>query len=131
MTMTVTALDRSVHARLWAQVRTVLLAIWAGITGAAPHVLHHIGPLAGAAIVTGAGGRIVFGVAGFVATIPMLRRLRRRTGTWKAPALALAAFAAIFTLSTLVIGPAVSGSDTAAPAEEIDHHGHYDARDAR
>ena len=51
----------------------------------------------------------------------MLRRLRRRTGSWRAPALALAAFAAIFTFSTLVIGPAVSGSDTptdtAVPAD--------------
>lgn len=28
-------------------------------------------------------------LAGFVATIPMLRRLRRRTGSWRAPALAL------------------------------------------
>lgn len=133
MTTTVATLDRSVHARLWARVRTALLAIWAGVTGAAPHVLHHVGPLAGTAIVAGAGGRIVFGAAGFVATIPMLRRLKRRTGSWRAPVLALTAFAAIFTFSTLVIGPAVTGSDTAgpvAPADGIDHHGHDDIPDA-
>jgi len=48
--------------------------------------------------------------------------------------LALAAFAAIFTFSTLVVGPAVSGSDTpmdtAVPAGDVDHHGHDDTADA-
>lgn len=131
----VSTLARPVHVRLWARVRTSLLAIWAGFTGAAPHVLHHVGPLAGTAVVAGAGGRIVFGAAGFLATIPMLRRLRRRTGAWRAPALVLAAFAAVFTFSTLVIGPALSGSetptDTAVPADGIDHHGHDDSTDAR
>lgn len=134
MTTTVATLDRPVRTRLWGRVRTGLLAIWAGVTGAAPHMLHHVGPLAGTAVVAGAGGRIVFGAAGFVATIPMLRGMRRRTGTWKAPALALAAFAAIFTFSTLVIGPAVSGSgtpsDPAVPADDVDHHGHADSADA-
>lgn len=89
-----------------ARVRGGLLAVWAAITGAAPHVLHHVGPLAGSALVAGAGGRAAFGAVGFVATIPTLRRLRRRTGSWRTPALALLAFATIFTLSTLVIGPA-------------------------
>lgn len=111
MASTVTTLDRPGPAHLWARVRTGLLAIWAGVTGAAPHVLHHVGPLAGTAIVAGVGGRVVFGAAGFAATIPMLRRLRRRTDSWRAPALALAAFAAIFAFSTLVIGPAVSRAD--------------------
>lgn len=134
MTITATTVQPPVHApRLWGRVRAGLLAIWAGVTGAAPHVLHHVGPLAGTAIVAGAGGRILFGAVGFVATIPMLRRLRRRTGSWRAPALALAAFAAIFTFSTLVIGPAVSGSDTptdtAVPADDVDHHGHDDPTD--
>jgi hypothetical protein len=112
------------------RVRTTMLALWAAITGAAPHVLHHVGPLAGTALVAGAGGRALFGVAGFVATIPLLRRLRRRTGSWRAPALALAAFAAIYTVSTLVVGPAI-GSATSpdaatSPSEqvEVDHHGH-------
>lgn len=131
-----TASDPQVDSRrLWGRIRATLLAVWAGVTGAAPHVLHHVGPLAGTAIVAGAGGRIVFGAAGFVATIPMLRRLRRRTGSWRAPALALAAFAAIFTFSTLVIGPAVSGSDTrtdtAVPGDDVDHHGHDDPTDTR
>lgn len=135
MTTTAAALDPPVPASVWARVRAALLAIWAGITGVAPHVLHHVGPLAGTAVVAGAGGRVVFGAIGFVATIPMLRRLRRRTGGWRAPALALAAFAAVFTFSTLVIGPAVSSSDNetvpAAPSEVVDHHGHDDSVGAR
>jgi hypothetical protein len=92
--------------------------------------LHHVGPLAGTALVAGAGGRALFGVAGFVATIPMLRRLRRRTGSWRVPGLALAAFAAIYTVSTLIVGPAIGAattSDAGAPSSEqveVDHHGH-------
>lgn len=110
--------------------RTTLLGFWAALTGAAPHVLHHVGPLAGSALVAGAGGRALFGIAGFVATIPMLRRLRRRTGSWRAPILALAAFAAIYTVSTLFVGPAIEGATGAdaagSPAEQVDvdHHGH-------
>ena len=111
------------------RLRTALLALWAAITGAAPHVLHHVGPLAGTAAVAGAGGRVLFGAAGFVATIPMLRRLRRRTGSWRAPGLALAAFAVVYALSTVFIGPAISAAtspDTVTPTEqvEVDHHGH-------
>jgi hypothetical protein len=117
-------------ASLAVRVRTTILALWAAITGAAPHVLHHVGPLAGTAVVAGAGGRAFFGLAGFVATIPLLRRLRRRTGSWRAPALALAAFAAIYTVSTLVVGPAIGNATSpdasTSPSEqvEVDHHGH-------
>ncbi|MFU8841604.1 MAG: hypothetical protein ACNA8R_12930 [Nitriliruptoraceae bacterium] len=112
------------------RVRTALLGLWAAITGAAPHVLHHVGPLAGTALVAGAGGRVLFGVAGFVATIPMLRRLRRRTGSWRVPGLALAAFAVIYTVSTLLVGPAIGAATspeaTTTPTVEVevDHHGH-------
>lgn len=120
------ASPRSVAAR----VRTAMLGVWAAITGAAPHVLHHVGPLAGTALVAGAGGRALFGVAGFVATIPMLRRLRRRTGSWRVPGMALAAFAAIYTVSTLLVGPAIGAATspgagtTSSEQVEVDHHGH-------
>jgi hypothetical protein len=113
-----------------ARVRAGMLGAWAAITGAAPHVLHHVGPLAGTALVAGAGGRALFGAVGFVATVPMLRRLRRRTGSWRVPGLALAAFAAIYTVSTLVVGPAIGTATapdavTPPPAQvEVDHHGH-------
>lgn len=132
MTTTVATLDAPVRADLRARLRAGLLAIWAGVTGAALHVLQHVGLRAGTALVAGAGGQIVFAAAGFVATVPMLRRLRRRTGTWKVPELALVAFAAIFAFSTVVVGPALSGSDTAGPTPDvaIDHHGHVDTANA-
>jgi peptidoglycan/LPS O-acetylase OafA/YrhL len=110
------------------RVRAAVLAAWAATTGAAPHVLHHVGPLAGTAVVAGAGGRLLFGLLGFVATIPLLRRLRRRTGGWRAPALALTAFVGVFTLSTLFLGPALREATVPAevsePTDEVDHHGH-------
>jgi hypothetical protein len=111
---------------------------WAGVTGAvgvvsgiAPHVLHHVGPIAGTALLTGTGGSVLFGALGFTISVPFLLRLRRRFGTWRAPMVALAAFAAAFTLSTLVIGPAIRG-DGDAPATPLerpaggapDEHGH-------
>lgn len=87
-----------------------LAAVGAAVLGAAPHVLHHAGPLAGAALLAGAGGTLLFGAVGLVAAVPMLRRLRRRTGSWRVPAGVLAVMAAMFTFSSLVIGPALTGS---------------------
>ncbi len=96
------------------------------VAGAAPHVLHHVGPIAGAALLAGTGGTLLFGGIGFVLTIPMLLRLRRRFGTWAAPAVALALFAVAFTVSTLWIGPAIRGSsaETAGdqPGDPPSHH---------
>lgn len=88
-----------------------LVGVWGGFIGLVPHVLHHIGPLAGAAILAGATGRAVFAGLGLVAAIPFLRRVHRRFASWKAPVLALAIFSAMFALSSFVIGPAISGSD--------------------
>ena len=97
------------------------------MTGAAPHVLHHAGPLAGAALLAGAGGTALFAVIGFVLTVPMLLRLRRRFGTWAAPGVALALFAVMFTVSTLWIGPAIRGDADGAtigglPVDHTSHH---------
>jgi hypothetical protein len=52
----------------------------------------------------------------------MLLRLRRRFGTWLAPAIALALFAAMFTVSTLWIGPAIRGNGDDAPIEDHEQH---------
>lgn len=96
------------------------------ISGIAPHVLHHVGPIAGAAFLTGIEGSALFGALGLALTIPMLLRLRRRFGTWVAPGIALALFAATFSVSTFVIGPAIRGDDR-PPVEEVqpaDPHGH-------
>jgi predicted PurR-regulated permease PerM len=88
-------------------------------------VLHHVGPLAGAALLAGATGRVLFAVIGLLAAIPLLRRLYRRFKTSRAPAIALAVFAAMFSLSSFVIGPAISGGEDtpARPGiEQQDRH---------
>ncbi len=54
----------------------------------------------------------MFFVIGLVFSFPMLRRLYRRFRTWWAPAIAVAVFTALFSLSAFVIGPAVSGAGT-------------------
>jgi phosphotransferase system glucose/maltose/N-acetylglucosamine-specific IIC component len=97
--------------------------------GLAPHVLHHIGLLAGTALVAGAAGTTVFGLLGLVAAIPLLLRLKRRFGSWWAPAIGLAVFAAMFLLSAFVIGPAISDRDrtpanppTPSPSSHSEHH---------
>jgi hypothetical protein len=101
----------SLVGRAW----SALLAAWGGFIGLLPHVLHHVGPLAGAALLAGATGRVLFAAIGFVAAIPFLRRLHRRFRTWRAPALALAVFVAMFSLSSFVIGPAIAGGDEPNP----------------
>jgi len=114
---------------------TLLRRAWTPVTGAVggvsgilPHVLHHVGPLAGAALLAGATGTLIFGALGLLLSIPFLMRLRRRFGTWRAPAVALAVFAVGFAVSSFVIGPAISGSgdraelSVTAPA---DHEGHH------
>lgn len=95
-----------------------LRTVWTAVSGAtgvvvglAPHVLHHIGPLVGTALVAGAGGTALFGVLGLAASVPMLRKLYRRFGSWWAPAVALAVFVAAFVVSTTVIGPLIRGED--------------------
>lgn len=85
------------------------------VMGLVPHVLHHVGLFAGAAVVTGVGGNLLFAVVGLLLSVPLLRRLHRRFGTWKAPAIAVGVFAATFAVSALLIGPAISGSSPAAP----------------
>ena len=100
------------HSALGAVVhraRAALSAIGAGVLGLAPHVLHHVGPLAGAALFAGAGGTLLFGAIGLVAAIPFLLRVHRRCGNWRVPAALLATLAAMFSLSAFVIGPAITG----------------------
>ena len=116
---------RSLRERAWEGA----LAAWGAFTGLLPHVLHHVGPLAGAALLAGAGGRALFAALGLVAAVPFLLRLRRRFGGWQAPAIALAVFAAMFALSSFVIGPAITGSgETKVPPGvevPVDHASHH------
>ena len=128
-----TALDvppgrRGARERLVA-VRSALSAAFGSVLALVPHVLHHIGILAGAAFLTGFGGSLLLGAVGLVFSIPLLRRLYRRFGTWKAPVTALVVFAAMFSLSAFVIGPAISDGDSPpprapseTPSEHSDHH---------
>ena len=98
--------------------RTVGQRVWVGVSsagavvlGVAPHVLHHIGLFAGA-LFAGVGGSLLFGAVGFLAAIPFLLRIHRRTGTWRVPGALLALFAVVFSISTFVVGPAITGADS-------------------
>lgn len=103
------------------------------VLGLIPHLLHHLGSFAGAALLAGLGGTVLFAVLGLVAMTPMLLRLHRRFGTWWAPGAALLLFTAMFAVSSLLLGPALrgTGSNTpqpgpspSAPAgEHTRHHG--------
>lgn len=113
---------------------TAVTGVLGGLMGLAPHVLHHVGPLVGTALVAGAGGTALFGVLGLAASVPMLVKLRRRFGSWWAPAIALVVFAGMFALSSFVIGPRISGSgetetaQTGQPGvtETVDHDVHHE-----
>jgi hypothetical protein len=113
--------------------RWSLGAILGGAMGLAPHLLHHVGLLAGTALLAGIGGTALFALLGLAAMLPMLLRLRRRFDSWWAPGIAVTGFAAMFALSTLVIGPALRpGNDSptehgpapSAPASG-EHPGHH------
>lgn len=96
----------------------------AAVLGVLPHILHHVGPLAGAALLAGTAGTLLFGAIGLVAAIPFLLRVHRRCGNWRVPAALLATFAVMFSISAFVIGPAISGDDrgggTSAPIRQTD-----------
>lgn len=104
-----------------------LLAALGALLGLLPHVLHHVGFLAGTAVVAGSGGTALFGALGYIASIPLLVKLHRRFGTWRAPAIGIAVFTAMFALSAFVIGPALIGStDNPAPQEQtVEHDEHH------
>lgn len=109
-------------------IRDAAASFAGAVLGLAPHVLHHVGAIAGAALITGAGGNLLFFTIGLVFSIPLLRRVYRRFGTWLAPAIAVGIFAALFSLSAFVIGPAIAGDDDSPPAQAPsqnhgDHHG--------
>ncbi|GAA4626791.1 hypothetical protein [Cellulomonas oligotrophica] len=114
---------RSGARTLW----TALNGALGAVSGAAPHVLHHVGPLVGTALVAGAGGTLLFGALGLALSVPFLIRLHRRFSSWWAPAVALLVFAGMFALSTFVVGPRLSGAETPAPdvspTEHTNHHG--------
>ena len=101
-------------------------ALWSAFVGGiglamglVPHILHHVGFLAGSALVAGSGGVALFGALGFLFSVPMLLSLHRRFGTWRAPAIGLLIFAAMFSLSAFLIGPAISGTGDTGPSPKV------------
>lgn len=105
--------------------RGKLAAVWdatcaviGAVMGLLPHVLHHIGLIAGAALLTGVGGNALFFTLGLVFSIPLLRRLYRKFHSWRAPAIAVVVFAAMFSLSAFVIGPAITADSSPEKAPE-------------
>ena len=107
--LTFTAAARRV--RLW------LSAAVAAVLGLLPHVLHHAGPLAGAALLGGVGGSLLFGALGLVLSVPFLLKVHKHCGNWRVPGALLATFAVVFSISTFVIGPAISGGDEPAGSQ--------------
>ena len=113
------------------RLRLALAGLGAAILGAAPHVLHHVGPLAGATLLAGAAGTALFGALGLVAAVPLLARLHRRSGSWRLPTIAASLMSVAFALSTFVIGPAISGDNgdddnaPAAPSRQAPGHSEH------
>lgn len=99
------------------RLRLAVSSAAAALLGILPHVLHHAGPLAGAALFAGVGGSLLFGALGLIAAIPFLVRMHRRCGTWRRPLAALALFAAVFAVSTFVVGPALTSDDEGDAAD--------------
>jgi hypothetical protein len=122
--------ETNIGVRAVRSVATAASGAVAAISGIAPHVLHHVGPLAGTALLAGAGGTVLFYVAGFAISIPMLLRLRRRFGTWVAPAVATGIFTGVYLFSALVVGPALTAErvsveapgPTPTPSGHAEHH---------
>ena len=110
------------------RIRVAASTVVAAVLGVAPHVLHHVGPLAGAALLGGVAGSLLFGAAGLVLAVPFLLRVRRRCGSWRLPIALLATFALVFSVSTFVVGPAISsgGDDETPPAASPQPAGHQE-----
>jgi hypothetical protein len=101
------------------------------VAGLVPHVLHHVGLLAGTALLAGTGGTALFGVLGLLASVPLLLLLRRRCGSWWAPTFGLGVFVVMFAVSTLLIGPAINGDANppppagGQPSPTVNHSAHH------
>ena len=113
---------------------------WAGfraavgaLLGLAPHVLHHVGIVAGTALLAGVWGNLAFYVVGLLLSIPMLRRLHRRFGSIAAPITGASIFTVLFLISAFVLGPAINPGPersvaptvTQSPALDSEHEGHH------
>jgi glucose dehydrogenase len=75
---------------------------------------------------------VLFFILGLALSVPLLLRLYH-VGTLLAPAVAVVAFAAIFTFSSVVVAPLLSGSDESpvTPIEQLHDDGHHPEGDPR
>jgi hypothetical protein len=113
---------------VWASVRAAV----GSILGLAPHVLHHVGIVAGTALLAGAWGNLLLYAVGLLLSLPLLRRLRRRFGSPVAPLLGVVIFTAMFLFSAFILGPAINppqsnpaaptGTSSSGPGNHADHH---------
>lgn len=109
--------DHEARRSLLQRVRIIASGAGAALLGLLPHILHHAGPLAGAALFAGVGGSLLFGAVGLIAAVPFLVQMKRRCGSWRRPLATLALFAAVFLVSTFVVGPSLTGEDSSDGAE--------------
>lgn len=111
----------------WAGVRAAV----GGLLGLLPHILHHVGIVAGTALLAGVWGNLALYLVGLLLSIPLLRRLRRRFGSPLAPVAGAAVFTVLFLFSALVLGPAISRTPVDEPAPVTsptatdEHAGHH------
>jgi hypothetical protein len=106
---------------------STLAGVIGAVAGLAPHVLHHIGPLAGTALIAGAGGTAVFGCPAWS------RRCRCSCGGAGSapggPGDRPGRVAVMFSSSAFVIGPAINSgggpSGGGHPNPPVDHSGQY------
>lgn len=114
-----------------AAVRDTAGAAAGAVLGLAPHVLHHVGLIAGTAFVAGAGGNALLYLVGLIFSLPMLLRIRRRFSSWLAPGIGVLIFTALFLLSALVVGPALNSRGAGGvgpgpqPAPTVQHSQHH------
>lgn len=118
--------QKAIGERIWA----AIAAGWGVLVGLLPHVLHHVGPLAGAAVLAGFAGTALFYALGLLLSVPLLIRLYRRFATLAAPVIAAAVFTGMFAVSSFVIAPRVTGeSENPAPAPGVQqptgHESHH------
>ena len=111
--------------------RKTVTGVEGEIRGRGKEGLHDNGRRAGKDRIEGNGGTALLGEIGLRARKQMMLRKRRRFGTWRAPAIALGVFTAMFALSAFVIGPAIGGANTStgtgtnAPSPAVDHASHH------
>lgn len=92
------------------RLRIAAAGVGAALLGATPHVLHHAGPLAGAALFAGVGGTLLFGALGLHCRNPAAAEDAATHRVVAAPGGRARAVPALFALSSFVVAPALTGA---------------------